>query len=241
MNHVGRSLKRLVSSDAAYRILDRHPGIAGGTWNQGGCWVLAEALRRVLGDDAELWAVMTARGPSRGFVQHVVVKWHGKFYDADGESTERALLLRWRDEELLAEPYLEPFEESRTTEETVCPVDAVRDVMEMVAGKLVPNTERESFSEQIARMRREREAHIERVREEVERTGAYIVQVTDANLVTDYPGGWQTITRSTRPGVTWQVTYWQGDPRGPNAIPTGHIDITGSLTDAAKEVRPRVR
>jgi hypothetical protein len=142
VNPVGRSLKRIVSSDAAYRILDRHPGIAGGTWNQGGCWVLAEALRRVLGDDAELWAVMTARGPSSGFVQHVVVKWHGKFYDADGESTERALLLRWRDEELLADPYLEPFEESRTSEETVCPMDAVRDAMEMLAGKLVPNADR---------------------------------------------------------------------------------------------------
>jgi hypothetical protein len=108
-------------------------------------------------------------------------------------------------------------------------------------GKLVANADRETFAEQIARMRREREAHIERVRAEVERTGAYVVQVTDANPVTDYPGGWQTITRSTRPGIAWQVTSWQGDPRGPDAIPTGHIDIVGSIEDAAKEVRPRVR
>jgi hypothetical protein len=120
--------------------------------------------------------------------------------------------------------------------------DSLDEVIEYAeAGKLVPNADRETFAEQIARMRREREAHIERVREEVERTGAYVVQVTDANLATDYPGGWQTITRSTRSGVTWQVTYWQGDPRGSNAIPTGHIDIVGSIEDAAKEVRPRVR
>jgi hypothetical protein len=34
----------------------------------------------------------------------------------------------------------EPFEESRMHEETVCPADAVRDVMEMLAGKLVPTS-----------------------------------------------------------------------------------------------------
>ena len=47
------------------------------------------------------------------------------------------------------------------------------------AGKLVPNTERESFTEQIARMRRERDAFTEYVRSVVESTGAFVAPVRD--------------------------------------------------------------
>jgi len=106
-------------------------------------------------------------------------------------------------------------------------------------GALVANADRETFAEQIARMRRERDAFSERVRDEVERTGAFIAPVGDERASLRRTGsyrGWVSITRSTRPGIAWQVTFWEGDPRGPDATPTGHLDVSGDLADAAREI-----
>lgn len=94
----------------------------------------------------------------------------------------------------------------------------------------------EPFRDFVKRMVRERDALREEVREEIRRTGSYIKQTTDPVASTGYRGGWMTITRSTRSGVDWQVTYWEGNPEGHDAIPTGHLDIVGPLEDAAKEI-----
>lgn len=50
------------------------------------------------------------------------------------------------------------------------------------------------------------------------------------------PGRYVSLTRSTRPGIAWQITYWDGDPQSAGAEPSGHIDVTGSVEDAAKEM-----
>jgi hypothetical protein len=103
------------------------------------------------------------------------------------------------------------------------------------AGKLVPNAppegaRRETFPEQMARMRAERDAFVAKVERAVTVEGGFVAQ---------HRGGtdlWVTLTRSTRPGVAWQVTFWDGHPAGARPVPTGHIDVTGGLADAAREL-----
>ena len=97
-------------------------------------------------------------------------------------------------------------------------------------------TEREPFRDFVERLRREREALRDEVRDEIKRTGAYIKQTSERDERNGYPGGWITITRSTREGVDWQVTFWEGNPNGASAIPSGHLDIVGSIENAIKEV-----
>jgi hypothetical protein len=106
------------------------------------------------------------------------------------------------------------------------------------------NNPREPLAVFAARLRHERDAFAEHVRSEVARTGAFASPMRDESMSLRRTGsyrGWVSITRSTRPGIVWQVTFWEGDPTGPDAVPTGHLDVTGGLEDAAKEVRSLVR
>lgn len=119
--------------------------------------------------------------------------------------------------------------------------DSLDEVIEAIGeGTLTPNAyDRAKFEEHLAGLRRKRDEFTERVREEVARTGAFVAPMRDERASLRRTGsyrGWVTITRSTRPGIAWQVTFWEGDPSGPNAVPTGHMDVSGSLDDAAMEI-----
>jgi hypothetical protein len=93
---LGRAIRRAVKSDEAYAILGKH-----GTWTAGGCWILAAALKRLLGRRSRLAVVRRGEEP---VAQHILVELDGVFLDADGASTEEQLLRRWRDLEGVQSP-----------------------------------------------------------------------------------------------------------------------------------------
>ena len=93
---LGRAIRRAVKSDEAYAILGKH-----GTWTEGGCWILAAALKRLLGRRSRLAAVRRSDEP---VAQHILVELDGAFLDADGISTREQLLRRWRDLEGIPNP-----------------------------------------------------------------------------------------------------------------------------------------
>jgi hypothetical protein len=88
------------------------------TWLAGGCWLLAEALHAWIGPRSSMWSLM---GSQYHNVNHVVIRVGNCYLDGDGASTERELLKRWENEELVPKPYLRPFrpEEAQNIE---CPV-----------------------------------------------------------------------------------------------------------------------
>ena len=97
-------LKKALTSSRVYTLLDAFESTRGGSPLAGGCWPVAEALHRVL-PGSSLYVVNDAlRGP-----QHVVVSFEGRFYDADGASTEEEMLQRWNEIEDLIHPSVQPL------------------------------------------------------------------------------------------------------------------------------------
>jgi hypothetical protein len=94
--------------------------------------------------------------------------------------------------------------------------------------RLRPNP---TFEEHLAELRARKARLVERVIADVRRSGGFAAPMrrTDGRV-------WVTLTRSTRPGIDWQITYWEGEPDGPDAVPTGHRDVTGDLPTAAAEL-----
>jgi hypothetical protein len=78
----GRELREFINSDEAFSILPE------GDWGAGGCWILAEALRKYLGPPAKLYAIYSATFP----VEHVVIRHDDVYFDYNGASTEAELL-----------------------------------------------------------------------------------------------------------------------------------------------------
>jgi len=93
----------------------------------------------------------------------------------------------------------------------------------------------ETFEEEIARLDRERSDFITKVKTTFAAHRVFLAPIKYGTKAAAGEYGWITITRSTRPGVNFQLTYWEGDPRGSSAVPTGHMDITGSIEKAAEE------
>lgn len=105
----GRGLHRTLFGESALskatqEVLRSSEGAAGG-WLDGGCLILADALADRLGQLAERFMIVDANGNP----QHVVVSYGGRLLDADGASTERALLRRWSRVEHVADPGLVPL------------------------------------------------------------------------------------------------------------------------------------
>jgi hypothetical protein len=92
-----KKLKTFLRSSRAYRLY-----LSEGTWLSGGCWLLAEALRQVLG--GELVALTSTNG-----VEHVALEADGWIVDGDGFSRRDSLLWRWAEQERVARPQLVPF------------------------------------------------------------------------------------------------------------------------------------
>jgi hypothetical protein len=134
MRALGRRLRRVLDSRAAYEIL----GPSGGTWMAGGCWILAEALQRCLrsrGYDAHLYAVRS-REKEREVVEHVVVGVRGNashahggyeiwFLDGDGAATSAELLDKMRRVERVPSPYLTRFTKTDAKAERAFPFGIV--------------------------------------------------------------------------------------------------------------------
>jgi hypothetical protein len=131
----GDHLRELLSTDAAYDALGTE---VDGDWTEGGCWILAEALKDLIGRGAKLVAVL---GQIEEFeygydtpklkwdVAHVAVQVGGFFLDGHGASS------RGQFERMMSEEYgrikVVPFSDAvqRTAKRNiVCPVRAVRRV-----------------------------------------------------------------------------------------------------------------
>jgi hypothetical protein len=94
----GRHLKTLAS-------LPEVESLAKGGWEFGGCWTLAEAVKKFIGPKAKLYAIR-----SDGVnIQHVVVK-YGTFYiDFNGAQTKAQLMKNI--DQSFEDPELVPFTE----------------------------------------------------------------------------------------------------------------------------------
>lgn len=80
-NNIGPQIKKLISSNKAYEILDADKELEGSTWAAGGCYVLARAIHKLYGGKL----VFIKDGS--GIAQHVMVKFGDKYLDSDGLQT----------------------------------------------------------------------------------------------------------------------------------------------------------
>lgn len=119
--------RRLSRSDDAYRIINPLD-----TFQQGACWVFAQAAHEVIPGSALL-----AVSSERNLVEHVVVYAHGVCLDSDGCASPEATLRKW-EEEGVPRPLLRPFNPEEAGE-VVCPrhmVDQLKPLIEPIAAKL---------------------------------------------------------------------------------------------------------
>ena len=97
---------------------------------------MAEAVQRFLGPKAELVAVTSTMAP----VEHVVVKFDGKYIDADGAFTKSEMLTKMRDERVTS-PQLVPFSEQlkkKAEDELICPSTSVHELVALLKREHCP-------------------------------------------------------------------------------------------------------
>lgn len=75
----GRALSKLLKTKAAIRILRSYDL---DDWGFGGCWILADGLKKAIGQKAALYYVGSPNG-----VEHVAVRIGGVYLDQDGAQT----------------------------------------------------------------------------------------------------------------------------------------------------------
>jgi len=92
----GKHVKKTMSSDAAYKILDSHPSVAGSTWNAGGCGILAHAIHRHI-PGSKLVDVHNKR---TGKTEHMAVQFSNTIYDGRGVSSARDYTKKFAKHEL---------------------------------------------------------------------------------------------------------------------------------------------
>lgn len=101
LKSLGKALRKFINTDEVITIL------AEGDWGAGGCWILAETLKRWLREPARLMAVVTPNQFVRFepehyvapySVDHVVVEYVDLFIDYNGAQTEAELLRNLREE-----------------------------------------------------------------------------------------------------------------------------------------------
>ena len=117
---VGTRVAIAVHTDDAFRILDAHD--VGPTWQAGGCAVLAEAMKRLMG--AETYAIFVD-----GDADHVVSKLGGYYFDADGAYTSFEMKEKHARLEGVPHGFLRKVPEGAKLPGIQCPAGAVRDLM----------------------------------------------------------------------------------------------------------------
>lgn len=104
-NAIEEAIHKVARSNESYTVLPD------GIWLEGGCGIFARAIQKavenVYGVDTCLYAL---RGGKQGMIQHILVRIGVCYYDADGRSTERELLERWENLELVEHPRIEPLD-----------------------------------------------------------------------------------------------------------------------------------
>lgn len=87
LTELGQRIRKIVNSKEAYQILD---DFGAKSWTSGGCQIVAISITAWLGDVVPVWLV------SENGYEHTIVRIGGCYLDADGASTERQLLKRWK-------------------------------------------------------------------------------------------------------------------------------------------------
>lgn len=87
LKELGHRIREVVTSKEAHQILD---DFGAKSWTSGGCQILTMSIMAWLGDVAPVWLI------SENGYEHTVVRIRGCYLDADGASTERQLLKRWK-------------------------------------------------------------------------------------------------------------------------------------------------
>lgn len=87
LRDLGQRIRETLNSEEAYQILC---DFGAKSWASGGCQILAKALKEWLGDVTPVFLV------SEDGYMHTVVRIDECYLDADGASTERQLLRRWK-------------------------------------------------------------------------------------------------------------------------------------------------
>lgn len=100
IDQFGQRLAEYLQTDRSYAILGSE-----GTWNAGGCTLLAETLRRHLGDRARIFFIASDRNRA----EHSVVRVGTRYLDADGAQTLPQLLDKMVSVEDIPRPYLTTF------------------------------------------------------------------------------------------------------------------------------------
>ena len=123
---LGSKIKKAIRTKEGYEVLD---SFGGQLWDEGGCWVLAHAIKKEFG--GELYAIVFGDD----IAQHVVVKFKDLGYlDGDGFQTEDKLSLRWF-KNFKSAPELIPLEYS-VDDEILCDRSAIRKVQELLRKKI---------------------------------------------------------------------------------------------------------
>jgi len=87
LKELGRRIREVIKSDEAYQILY---DFGAKDWTTGGCQILAKSLKAWLGEVTPVFLV------SENGYMHTVVRIDECYLDADGASTARQLLKRWK-------------------------------------------------------------------------------------------------------------------------------------------------
>jgi hypothetical protein len=87
LRELGQRIREAINSEEAYQILC---DFRAKSWTTGGCQILAKSLKEWLGDVTPVFLV------SENGYMHTVVRIDECYLDADGASTERQLLKRWK-------------------------------------------------------------------------------------------------------------------------------------------------
>lgn len=109
-----------IHNDEAFEILDRSKA-SGTTWQEGGCWVLADALVHLWG--SYLYVVFNKK---MNRIEHFIVKNNDEFFDSDGYQDEWDIIEKINDEQFgkyhISVYDVLPYDKSMNTS------DIVRDV-----------------------------------------------------------------------------------------------------------------
>lgn len=136
LKELGERIREVVNSKEAYQILD---DFGAKSWTSGGCQILAMSTMAWLGDVVPVWLI------SENGYEHTLVRIGECYLDAEGASTERQLLKRWKsakkvkhmkvEEARWSSPYPEGFEEDR------CQSEIVYRLAELLHQKIGPGME----------------------------------------------------------------------------------------------------
>lgn len=137
----GKELKKILSTNSAYAILDNEPEATGSSFLAGGCYALAAALLELM-PGAELWGVFRDGGVGiDGKADHFALKVGDIFIDGDGAQDERQMIRTWTRREFLNDPVLKRASKSDIHSMTPHGSSLIRKIKDRLESEVSTNKE----------------------------------------------------------------------------------------------------